>query len=222
MEVIYKESDLFLSLDKPIEKEKVKNLVKKYYEEIARYIKINPRFFSSLSPIEMDESAASIIKDMIKASTQAGVGPFSSVAGAISWYVGGELLNFCSEIVIENGGDLFLKINEDKKIGLYLGENFSPSFITIKLKKRETPFGVASSSSRIGHSLNFGDVDLVTVIASNSILADSFATSFSNRIKKEKDVGKIIKEAKKLSFIEGIIIAFKNKLFLWGDIVLDV
>ena len=222
MEIVYKESDLFLSLDKPIEEETVKGLVKKYYEEIAQYIKINPHFFSSLSPIEIDEDAPLIVKDMMKASLKARVGPFSSVAGAISWYVGRELLKICSEVIIENGGDLFLKINEDKRIGLYLGEKFSPSFITIKLRKRETPFGVASSSSYIGHSLNFGNADLVTVIAADSILADSFATSFSNRIKKKKDVEKIIKEVKKLPFIEGIIIAFKNKLFLWGKVILDI
>ncbi len=221
-EISYKETDLFISTDKALDKEEVRKIVKNYYEEVASYIKTNPSFFSSLVPIDIDEQAPPIVKDMAFSSAKAGVGPFSAVAGAISWYVGRELLENSSEVIIENGGDLFLKINEDKKIGLYLGEKFSPSFITIKLKKKEKPFGVASSSSCIGHSLNFGNADLVTVIATDSILADSFATSFSNRLKKEKDIQKIIKEVKRLPFIEGIIIAFKNKLFLWGKIILDI
>lgn len=74
----------------------------------------------------------------------------------------------------------------------------------------------------MGHSLNFGRADLVTVIASSSILADTFATAFSNNIKKNKDVEKVIEEARQFSFIEGIAIAFEKKIVFWGDLRLDV
>jgi len=221
-EISYKETDLFISTDKALDKEEVRKIVKNYYEAIASYIKINPSFFASLVPIDIDEQAPPIVKDMVSSSSKAGVGPFSAVAGAISWYVGNNLTKICSEVIVENGGDLFLKVNEDKKIGLYLGKNFSPSFITIKLKKKDKPFGIASSSSKIGHSLNFGDADLVTIVASDSILADAFATAFSNQIKKERDIHRILREARKLPFLWGIVVAFKKKLFFWGEVTLDL
>jgi hypothetical protein len=70
--------------------------------------------------------------------------------------------------------------------------------------------------------LNFGRADLVTVIASNSILADTFATSFSNRVKKAGDIDNLVKEARGYPFIEGLIIAFGGKIAVWGDLELDV
>jgi hypothetical protein len=221
LEIVFKESDLFISSDTELEKEKAKEILKKYYTEIENYIKKNPNFFSSLTPLEENKSAPPIIKDMLACSQLTGIGPFSSVAGAIAFYVGKELLNFSSEVIVENGGDIFLKINEDKKIGIYLGEKFSKKYLTLKIKKRKSPFGIASSSSYLGHSLNFGRVDLLTVIAKNSIIADGFATSLSNRIKKEEDVREVLEFVKNNSFLEGVLIFFEGKIFLWGDFEIE-
>lgn len=221
LEVSYRESDIYLSCDTSITESAVKDLVKKYYNEVEEYVMAHPQFLASLSPLAVDENAAPIIKDMLCASGLSGIGPFSAVAGAIAWYVGKEIMACSQEVILENGGDLFLKIKEDKRIGLYPGRDFKAGLITIKVKKKEYPFGIASSSSKIGPSLNFGRADLVTVIASTSVLADTFATAFSNKIKKPQDVKKIIEEAKKYSFIEGIAVVFENEITLWGDLELD-
>ncbi|HID42696.1 MAG TPA: UPF0280 family protein [Archaeoglobaceae archaeon] len=221
LEVAFGESDLFISLDKGIEKEKAKEILKKYYTKIENYIKENPRFFSSLAPLEEDKDAPSIVKDMFACSRLTGIGPFSCVAGAIAFYVGKELLNFSSEVIVENGGDIFLKINEDKKIGVYLGEKFPKKYLTLKIKKRDYPFGIASSSSYLGHSLNFGRVDLLMVIAKNSIIADGFATALSNRTKEERDVEEILEFVKNNPSLEGILIFFEGKIFLWGDFEIE-
>ena len=222
LEVSYRESDIYLSCDKPLDETIVKSLLKRYYDDIASYIRSYPNFLTSLTPWKEDPFAPPIVKDMIAASKVSGIGPFSCVAGGISWYVGKEILNYCNELILENGGDLFLKINEDKKIGIYLGGNFSPNFITVKIKKKESPFGVASSSSRFGHSLNFGRADLVTVVALDSLLADTFATVFSNKIKKIGDIEKVINEAKGYSFIKAVVVAFEGRIALWGEVELDV
>ncbi|MFH1771839.1 MAG: UPF0280 family protein [Candidatus Omnitrophota bacterium] len=218
MEIYYKESDILLCTDKPIDKQYVKDLMVKHYDLIAAYIDKRPQFQSSLSPIDTDGTAPLIVQDMLKCSRYTGIGPFASVAGAISHYVGMEIIKHVNEVIIENGGDLFLKITEDKEIGVYLGSNFKPDEITIKVKKRSGPFGIASSSSTIGHSLNFGKTDLVTVIAKDSIAADGFATALSNRIKREEDAGVVLKDAQDSPLIDGIIIAFNKKIYLWGDL----
>jgi len=222
LEVSYRESDIYLSCDKPLDEKVVKSLIKKYYDDIASYIRSYPNFLTSLTPWEEDSFAPSIVKDMIAASKVSGIGPFSCVAGGISWYVGRDLLKYCNELILENGGDLFLKINEDKRVGIYLGESFSPNFITVKIKKKEFPFGIASSSSCFGHSLNFGRADLVTVIALDSLLADSFATAFSNKIKRIGDIKKVISEAKEYSFIKAVVVAFEGRIAVWGEVELDV
>lgn len=218
LEISYKESDLLISTDRELDKNFVQDILKKYYSEVENYIKKNSVFLTSLSPLEQDDCAPSIIKDMIDCSNVTGIGPFASVAGAIALYIGKEILGRADEVVVENGGDIFLKINEDKHVGVYLGERFETNNITLKIKKREYPFGIASSSAYIGHSLNFGRADLLTVIAKDAILADGFATALSNQIKKEADIKGVLERAKGNSFLEGLIIAFEGKLFFWGDV----
>ena len=220
LDISFKESDLLICTDKEVDKEIATNIAIKYYKQIEEYGEKNPQFISSLSPIAQDEGSSLIVQEMITSSHLTGLGPFSCVAGAIAKYVGQELLTYVSEVVIENGGDLFLKINQDKTIGIYLGENFKIESINLKVKANPRAFGIASSSATIGHSLNFGQADLVTVMAQDAIIADGFATALSNRIKKKEDVNKILEEVKNISQISGLVIAFDNNIFLWGDLEL--
>ena len=222
LEISFKESDLLICSDKQIDKTRAQSLLVKYYSQVERYVKTNPSFQNSLKSIPDDEDAPNIIREMIQASRLSGIGPFSSVAGAIAKYVGAELLMECSEIIIENGGDIFLKINQDKRLGVYLGDNFKGvSNLTLKLHKRKEPFGIASSSALIGHSLNFGKADLLTIVSNNPIIADTFATALSNKIQNTQDAEKILKQAKDMAEIEGILIAFGDKIFIWGDLELS-
>ena len=217
-ETAYYESDLYIISSSNIDKNYVRSILIKYYNQIKEYTEANPEFLSSLSPLAVDDTAPAIVKDMLRVSLLAGVGPFSSVAGAIACYVGKEILKMSEEVIVENGGDVFLKINSSKEIGIYLGKSFNPDLLSVRIKERAYPFGICSSSSKIGHSLNFGNTDLLTVLAKDAILADGLATAYSNRIKKRVDVDRVIKDAKKNPSVEAVIIAFSNELFFWGDI----
>ena len=218
LEVSFKESDLLICSDSQIDKTKSQDILIKYYQQIEEYINKNPLFLKSLSPLTGDQLAPPIIKEMLRSSEVTGIGPFSTVAGAIAQYVGAELLNYCQEIIVENGGDIFLKINQDKTLGVYLGQEFKIEKLNLKIKKRHQAFGIASSSASLGHSLNFGKADLVSVVAKNVIIADGFATAISNRIKRIEDVDKILAEAKDKFPIEGLLIAFGENIFLWGNL----
>ena len=220
LEIAYRESDIYIISDKTLDKHRAEDILRKYYTQIEEYVSKNPCFLNSLSPLEIDRSAPLIIQDMFKASQLAGIGPFSSVAGAVAYYIGKELLAYCEEIIVENGGDIFLKAKKEKIIGLYLGENFEPNRVNVEIGQKNHCFGVCSSSSNIGPSLNFGKADLVTIVSSDSISADALATAYSNKVKKEKDIALVLKEAQNNSLIDAIVIAFENKLFLWGGIQL--
>lgn len=221
LEVAYKESDLFVATDTKVDIKLLHKILEKYYCQIEEYIKQNPQFLTSLSPLRQDERAPLIVQDMLKVSQATAVGPFASVAGAIALYVGRELLTYCQEVIIENGGDLFLKINSDKRLGVYLGDRYDLQNITLKIHKQQTDFGIASSSAFIGPSLNFGKADLAMVIAKDAILADGFATALSNRIKEEKDVAGVMDSAKNNELIQGLLVFFEGKIFLWGEFSLE-
>ena len=100
IEVTYQESDLYISTDKKISVSSAREIVKKYYNQISSYIKENPLFQSSLSPAKPNEKDPDIIREMAKCSQITGIGPFSSVAGAIAQFVGKELLEFANEVVV--------------------------------------------------------------------------------------------------------------------------
>lgn len=222
LEVSYRESDIYLVSEQKYDKNFVKEKIKYYYDKIEKYIRKDPNFFSSLSPLEYDDNAPDIVKDMLSVSSQLNVGPFAAVAGAVSDYLGKSLLKLqeSKELIIENGGDIFIKTNKEKEIGLYLGKDFSPQFIKIILSKQKSSFGICSSSSKIGHSLNFGKADLVTVVGSNPIFCDAAATAYSNAIKNQRDIEKLFKKVKKERNIQALLVAYDKKIFLWGNIAL--
>jgi hypothetical protein len=218
-EIRYKESDLFIQSDKDLRK-KALNALKKYRHKIESYIKGNPLFRESLIPVPVSDSAPEIVREMARAGEIANVGPMASVAGAIAEFVGKDLEKFCKEIIVENGGDIYMKIEEHKTVGIYAGDSPLSGRIGIQINKDMTPCGVCTSSGKVGHSLSFGQADAVTVITDSATLSDALATSFGNMLKDEKDMDKVIDSAKNLKEIRGIVIVFRDKLAVYGDIKL--
>ena len=68
--------------------------------QMENYIDNHPLFKSTLLPYHQDDEAPEIIISMIQAASWCGVGPMASVAGAIAEFVGKELLNYSSEVII--------------------------------------------------------------------------------------------------------------------------
>ena len=220
-EVAYKESDLYIVSNNALDQDALKAALIKYYSVIDAYAKEHAEFVTSLTPLIPDASAPCIVQDMTTASRSAGIGPFSTVAGAIAHYLGRDFMDKTDELLIENGGDIFININQPKRIGLYLGESFTKPTLTMTIASRGEPFGICSSSATIGHSLNFGTADLVTIIARDALIADAFATHYSNRIHTQADAHAVLDEAIKNPLIEGIVIAACKKLFFWGALQIN-
>ncbi len=216
IEVVYKNTDIFLSSDAAFKKDEVRELIKKYYSEIETYIARDPRFWTSLSPVSVADDAPSIVKAMADAGRLSGVGPFSAVAGAVAQFVGHGLSTQCSELIIENGGDLFLKIHTPKTIGLYAGEGSALNNFSLDIKPLPESFGIAASSGTMGHSLSLGNAELVVIVAEDAIVADTFATVVCNQIKKKKDAPPVIDVYKKNPALKGIGVYCEEELYVWN------
>jgi len=119
--VLVKETDLLISASCDLVK-KAKDIVYNYRRQLEGYIKDNPNFFSTLLPYPKDSFAPIIVKQMIFSAGKFGIGPMAAVAGAMAEFVGEELLKYSKEIIIENGGDIFLKQKIQLQC-LYLREN---------------------------------------------------------------------------------------------------
>ncbi|MBW2545298.1 MAG: UPF0280 family protein, partial [Deltaproteobacteria bacterium] len=105
-QVKIKETDLYIGADSDCEDAAAQS-VRRHRESVEEYIRHNPPFIHSMTPVEMDEFAPAIIREMMETSRRCGVGPMASVAGAIARNVGLDLMKYSDNVIIENGGDIF-------------------------------------------------------------------------------------------------------------------
>jgi len=214
-----KETDLYIRAASNLQR-KAQRLVLKYRKQLEQYIEQNPDFLTSLKPLPTPKNAPRIVLDMIEAGRQANVGPMAAVAGAVAEYVGRELLEFSPEIIVENGGDIFLKINCKRIVGIYAGESPLTGKLGLEINPQDTPLGVCTSSGTVGHSLSFGKADAVVVAAGSATLADAAATAICNKVIKPDDINGAIELGRNIVGLRGIVIIIGSSIGVWGDVKL--
>ena len=217
--VVVKETDLYIRASSDL-KSIARKLVLKYRNILEAYIKQQPSFATSLVPLPVAEDAPHIIEEMAAATSRVGVGPMASVAGAIAQFVGEELLEYSQELIIENGGDIYLKSLSQRTVGIYAGKSPLSGKIGLEIKAEETPLAVCTSSGTVGHSLSFGNADAVVAVSKSAILADAAATAIGNIIHQPDDIQAGIDFAKNTKGLLGAIIIKDDKIGIWGKLTM--
>ena len=186
--------------------------------QVESRIENQPEFLTSLVPLPPDCNATPVVAAMLEASRRANVGPMAAVAGAIAEYVGRGLENESPEIIVENGGDIFLRSRNKREVAL-VGESSPLMGIRIAIPPVPEGAGIATSAGTLGHSLSFGRADAVMVFADSGQLADSIATAIGNVVKSAGDLQMALDEAKKFG-ARGTAILADGHLAIWGEIEL--
>ncbi len=215
--VVVGETDLYIRASTNLQRKAYK-LVFKYRSMLDEYIKQHPLFVTSLESIPADEDAPRIVKEMAKAAERVGVGPMASVAGAMAEFVGADLLAFSSEVIVENGGDIYLKSSRKRMVGIYAGESPLTGKISLEISGQDTPLGICTSSGTIGHSLSYGKADAVIALSKSAALADAVATAIGNMITRPDDIPAGIEFAKGIDGLKGVLIIKDNQVGLWGEV----
>lgn len=214
------ETDLYILADSDLH-EAAFHAALGFRARIEEYIRIHPEFRTSLMPVPEDNLSPDIIQDMLRASRAAGVGPMASVAGAIAEHVGKALLKISHNVVVENGGDIFLNVKEDTAIGIFAGDSPLSEKIVLKIAANESPLGVCTSSGTVGHSLSFGFADAVCIKSQSTALADAVATSVGNLIKKKTDAKRGLERAMAVKGVLGALIIMGDTLAVQGSMELN-
>ncbi len=215
--VVVKETDLYIRAKRNLRR-KALQVVLKQRALLEGYIQRHPDFLSALEPLAADDDAPHIVKEMAEAAEKVGVGPMAAVAGAVAEYVGKELLDFSSEVVVENGGDIFLKSTRKRLVGIYGGKTPLAGKIALEIKPEESPLGICTSSGTVGHSLSFGEADAAIVLSPSTPLADAAATAIGNLVKEDGDISRGIDFAREIEGLIGAAIIKGDQMALWGKI----
>jgi ApbE superfamily uncharacterized protein (UPF0280 family) len=216
-EITVQETNLHIQADTDLS-DPALQAVTRCRQQIQAYIKQNPDFEAALSPMTVPDTAPLIIQDMARAAREAQVGPMAAVAGAVAEYTGRHLLSFSSEVVVENGGDIFIHSQTDTVLTIFAGT--SPFSLTtgIQISRQSGPFGICTSSGTFGHSRSFGKADAVMVMARSCMLADAAATGLANQVITVDDIAPTLETGKRISGIQGLVIIKDTQIGLWGEL----
>ncbi len=212
-----KETDLFILAEKNLSTQ-AKKAAQNCRGIIEKYIKQKPSFLTNLAPIPHDPFAPPIIASMIWAAQKTNVGPMAAVAGAVAEFVGRELLKHCSQVIIENGGDIFLKSSKKRIIRIQAGKSSFNNKIALQIEAEQSPLGICTSSGTVGHSLSFGRADAVVVLSSYTALADAAATAIGNIIQTKDDINPALEKTKTIEGITGVVLIKDDQAGFWGKV----
>jgi ApbE superfamily uncharacterized protein (UPF0280 family) len=232
-QVTVRETDLLIRAEADLSHVARQSIVR-HRTQIEQYLHSHPDFQTALSPLEADSAAPPIIQEMARAATRVGVGPFASVAGVMAEYVGRDLLQHLaesaqhvsesvqtsSEVIVENGGDIFIASNQPRILGIYAGNSPLTGKLGIRLEPAQMPCGVCTSSATIGHSLSFGRTDAAIVISKSTALADACATALGNNVSDSADIPEGLAFAEQIDGIDGAIVILGDKIGIWGNVQL--
>lgn len=212
------ETDLWIGAGKDLTRT-ARDSVLTYRDQIRSWISGHPGFQTSMVPIPQPSvPCPPIIREMIRSSELAGVGPMATVAGAVAEFVGNDLSSHSDHVIVENGGDIFLLSQAERIVGIYAGKD-SPftGKLGLRIKPETTPVGICASSGKFGHSVSLGQSDVVITLSSSTALADAAATAAANLIQTEEDIQQGIDFARRIEDLRGIIIIKNDKMGIWGE-----
>jgi ApbE superfamily uncharacterized protein (UPF0280 family) len=188
--------------------------------EVEAAVAARPEFLGALEPLDDDPADAPLVRGMIEAGREFGVGPMAAVAGAVAQAVGRELARRAGTAIVENGGDVFALAPGSVRFVLYAGEE-SPfrGKVGFEVDARGG-IGVCTSSGRVGPSLSFGRADAVVAVSPDAALADAAATALCNGIREPEDVARVIEDERRRGRLAGAIAACGDRLGVFGDLAL--
>lgn len=225
-EVKVETSDLLIRIGRnsshPLNKmfEIAEKKVRELRKELRDHIKERKLFLSSLGPLKEINTGSHAISMMYRASKRAGVGPMAAVAGTIAQLVGNDLAEYTDEVIVENGGDTWMRLSDSAGISIYSGELYFKNRIAIRLEPGATPCGISTSSGKIGPSLSFSKADSATAISCNAALADAAATLLCNLAKSPDHIEEAVNRVSVIEGVKGLLVIYRDKMAVWGDIEL--
>ncbi len=220
--VDYLETDLWIACNPAISEKRLAAFARESIinlrNEVEGYARAFPEFIKSHKPVTFDPQAPAVVRKMLNAAQSARVGPLAAVAGGFAEEVGRRIMAEFSveELIVENGGDIYLDIAQDTYVSIFAGNSQLSNKIAMRITPDIAPLGVCTSSGKVGHSFSYGRADAVTIACRDAALADAFATAFGNRVRTAGDIGRVLADIRAIPSILAVCIIVDDQLAIQG------
>lgn len=222
--VTVKETDLWIAVDREAYAadlpEKVEGFVWRQRRLLEAYLRDDPEFARALHPYLAGPGAPSIALEMVRAGNLAGVGPMAAVAGAFAQFTGEWLLRVCREVIVENGGDIFLQCSQPVRVRVFTGDSLFGRGLAVKVKPRAGCRGICTSSGTLGHAYSRGRADAAVILADGAAPADAVATAAANMVQSAEDLKKALEFTRGIRGVKGALLLLEDKMAAWGQLEL--
>ena len=188
-------------------------------EQLARHLGRWPEFATSLKPLPEPAGCASVVSSMYRAAQRAGTGPMAAVAGAIAAFVGERLLAHSHQVIVENGGDIFLATQTPRTVAIQAGTSPLSGRVGLAIPA-DVKLGVCTSSGTVGPSYSAGQADAAVIVAADTALADALASALGNRVQKAQDCQAAVVWASQQEGVLGAVAICGDHMAAWGDFAL--
>lgn len=224
----FRETDLWVAIDRSHYRRESERFTMDriifYRKVLEEHIALHPEFRDSLTPVIAPGGVHSMIEAMSEAARAAGTGPMSAVAGAVAEYVCRDLIKEfeADEVIIENGGDIFMKLTAPATVAVYAGNSPLSEKIALQPGPADSPLSLCCSSGTVGHSLSFGVADACMIACHDGALADAYATAFCNEVKNKEMTGLVTAKAIQTAGILAAVIIKDDRVGMGGTIEIKI
>jgi ApbE superfamily uncharacterized protein (UPF0280 family) len=216
-QVVIGESDLYVCTRGDL-KDKAGQSLDSHRGELESYLEKHFSFGTSFRPVPAAGEAPGMLREMARAAQIFDVGPMASVAGAIAQYVGTDMLKHSPEVIVENGGDIFLAGGGKRRVRIFAGAS-SPA-VHVTIVDTVDGVGLCTSSATVGPSVSLGEADAVTVLAGTATVADAAASAIGNIVQCADDIQRALEKASGYPEILGAVIVAAGSVGAWGAVEL--
>lgn len=211
-------TDLYLRADRDLSAQ-TRQAAAAARHAVEEHIAVHPWFATALAPLAVPPGKVpELVREMYAAGWAAGVGPMAAVAGAVAEYVGRALRPLSREVLVENGGDIYLDMIDEVVVGLFAGASPFSGRLGLRLAPASTPVAVCTSSASVGPSRSAGIADAAVVIGTPAATADAVATALGNRVHRPADLEPATQWALGIPGVRGAVAVLGDRLAAVGEV----
>jgi uncharacterized protein len=184
-----------------------------FWEQLQSYALRNPRFRQSKRPLGTPPAdAPEIVREMVAASTDAGVGPMFTFRGAVTDQVGRFLAGSLNEVTVSCDGDYFIMTRKRMKLAV---RRRGGQPITVAVDPSKTGVGI---STTLGRGRGGGGPDGLAVLAGSCMLADAAAAGVQAILPKPDGFKLALRYLRKVPGVKGGVVVLGERIGVAGAV----